>query len=118
MPDFASTLLLAFILASCFTQKHIRDWHWFKYGLYAYALSVGIVLVAAFIDALVWTSPWILTAGGRLVSTAAVVAAGVAFVVACLRHARQDVEHLRCLNCGYILKGLSEPRCPECGRQI
>ncbi|MFH1746411.1 MAG: hypothetical protein ABIG44_05130 [Planctomycetota bacterium] len=27
-------------------------------------------------------------------------------------------EHLRCLRCGYILKGLSEPRCPECGERI
>jgi hypothetical protein len=27
-------------------------------------------------------------------------------------------EPLRCLKCGYILKGLSEPRCPECGERI
>lgn len=27
-------------------------------------------------------------------------------------------NHLRCLKCGYILKGLSEPRCPECGERI
>lgn len=27
-------------------------------------------------------------------------------------------EHTRCGNCGHILKGLSEPRCPECGRAI
>ena len=26
--------------------------------------------------------------------------------------------HLHCLKCGYILKGLSEPRCPECGQRI
>jgi hypothetical protein len=25
-------------------------------------------------------------------------------------------EHKRCLGCGYILDGLPEPRCPECGR--
>ncbi len=25
---------------------------------------------------------------------------------------------LRCLHCGYILKGLTEPRCPECGTKI
>ena len=24
----------------------------------------------------------------------------------------------RCGNCGYILKGISEPRCPECGRRF
>jgi uncharacterized paraquat-inducible protein A len=26
--------------------------------------------------------------------------------------------YLHCLKCGYILKGLSEPRCPECGERI
>lgn len=26
--------------------------------------------------------------------------------------------HTRCGHCGYILKGLVEPRCPECGRTI
>ena len=25
-------------------------------------------------------------------------------------------DHKRCLGCGYILDGLPEPRCPECGR--
>ena len=24
----------------------------------------------------------------------------------------------RCRRCGYILKGISEPRCPECGEKI
>ncbi|MBN1344752.1 MAG: hypothetical protein JXQ73_18815 [Phycisphaerae bacterium] len=27
-------------------------------------------------------------------------------------------EHLRCIKCGHILEGLSEPRCPECGQPI
>ncbi len=26
--------------------------------------------------------------------------------------------HTRCGKCGYILKGLTEPRCSECGEQI
>ena len=29
-----------------------------------------------------------------------------------------DDGHLHCLKCGYVLKGLSEPRCPECGERI
>ena|SRR3990172_1036318 len=28
-----------------------------------------------------------------------------------------DVE-TRCRRCGYILRGISEPRCPECGERI
>jgi hypothetical protein len=32
-------------------------------------------------------------------------------------NARVDSNgHKRCLGCGYILDGLPEPRCPECGR--
>ncbi len=27
-----------------------------------------------------------------------------------------SAQHKRCLNCGYILDGLPENRCPECGR--
>jgi hypothetical protein len=27
-------------------------------------------------------------------------------------------DDLHCLKCGYILKGLREPRCPECGQSI
>lgn len=34
------------------------------------------------------------------------------------RHSWEQTEHLHCLKCGYILKGLSEPRCPECGEPI
>jgi rubrerythrin len=34
------------------------------------------------------------------------------------RRRLRDTEYLRCLKCGYILKGLSEPRCPECGERI
>ena len=33
------------------------------------------------------------------------------------RPPRADM-YLHCLKCGYILKGLSEPRCPECGERI
>jgi hypothetical protein len=30
---------------------------------------------------------------------------------------RQDDE-TRCRKCAYILRGISEPRCPECGERI
>ena len=34
------------------------------------------------------------------------------------RGRERDDGYLHCLNCNYILKGLSEPRCPECGERI
>ena len=30
--------------------------------------------------------------------------------------ARRRVEHQCCVRCGYILTGLTERRCPECGK--
>lgn len=29
-----------------------------------------------------------------------------------------DHSETRCRKCGYILRGISEPRCPECGEKI
>jgi len=29
-----------------------------------------------------------------------------------------DSPETRCRRCGYILRGISEPRCPECGERI
>lgn len=35
----------------------------------------------------------------------------------CLSPNNQDNE-TRCRQCGYILRGITEPRCPECGERI
>lgn len=35
-----------------------------------------------------------------------------------VRPKRAIDNHTRCGNCDHILKGLSEPRCPECGVRI
>ncbi|GMU24136.1 MAG: hypothetical protein AMXMBFR13_42130 [Phycisphaerae bacterium] len=29
-----------------------------------------------------------------------------------------ELSETRCRRCGYILRGISEPRCPECGEKI
>jgi hypothetical protein len=31
---------------------------------------------------------------------------------------RKGSHETRCRRCGYILRGISEPRCPECGERI
>lgn len=41
----------------------------------------------------------------------------LAWTLTCVVHGRHDGE-TRCRRCGYILRGLSEPRCPECGERI
>ena len=42
---------------------------------------------------------------------------GIGFAVLIALHRRPDAE-TRCRHCNYILRGLSEPRCPECGERI
>ena len=46
--------------------------------------------------------------------------AAALLVYAYLRRGRRAPpdSYLRCTGCGYILHGLSEPRCPECGQAI
>ncbi len=44
---------------------------------------------------------------------------GALFVYCRLRpRGKLNDGYLHCINCGYILKGLNEPRCPECGEGI
>ena len=43
--------------------------------------------------------------------------AAVGWVLIAIGEGRGDGE-TRCRKCGYILRGLSEPRCPECGEPV
>ena len=52
-------------------------------------------------------------------SIVAVIVAFPAVLAAVLIAARQRRDHeTRCRKCGYILRGLPEPRCSECGTAI
>ena len=53
------------------------------------------------------------------VALAILAAPGIvlAALVYAWRHGERD-QHTRCGKCGYLLKGLTEPRCPECGERI
>ena len=46
------------------------------------------------------------------------VAAGVFWLTGYRRAAPARDGKTRCGACGYVLEGLKEPRCPECGRAI
>ena len=53
----------------------------------------------------------------RLLPIFLTVVAGLGWVLSMISAARQDAE-TRCRSCGHILRGLTEPRCPECGEPI
>lgn len=44
------------------------------------------------------------------------VAAGIFAALSC--RPATPAHETRCRKCGYILRGISEPRCPECGERI
>ena len=73
------------------------------------------------VETLAWVNyPLIDTGRGYLAANFAAVILGLAFVAGAVlrRHvvAAVTADSLRCQTCGYLLRGLPEPRCPECGR--
>jgi hypothetical protein len=73
-------------------------------------------------ELLAWVNyPLINTGQGYLVANFAAVVLGLAFIGGTVlrRHvvAAVTADSLRCQSCGYLLRGLPEPRCPECGRR-
>ena len=84
---------------------------------------VGIQILFAVQEVTAWMMPWATAAGWAMATE--IVTAGLLMmpgvVVALLVYATGKPpgdDHTRCGNCGYILKGLTEPRCPECGERI
>jgi len=45
-----------------------------------------------------------------------ILPAGALFVL--IWHLKKRDRETRCRKCGYILRGITEPRCPECGERI
>ena len=60
---------------------------------------------------------WSVPPGWIVLSITFTACACVGWVLVSIAAFRGDGE-TRCRKCGYILKGLSEPRCPECGTPI
>ena len=121
MPEYSSTVLLLFILFSCVYKKHVRDWWWFRFGVISFLVSLasqGLTLFGRNSGLFVGSNMVSYFNPITLLLSLSTVASLGGLVMACIKHVEEDTEHLRCLKCGYILKGLSEPRCPECGKQI
>ena len=64
--------------------------------------------------------PYGLLAGHGATAFALCTALGIGVYATVTRHwgPRPFERETRCRRCGYILRGLTEPRCPECGESI
>lgn len=113
MPEHTAAILLAFFLAVCFYPRPIRDGRLFRIALGVFLATLALPVLAGLLEAVgIWAGRMVVLRDAGLFATVVLV------LMSCLRTVRYDSEHLRCPDCGYILKGLAEPRCPECGRQI
>ncbi len=100
----------------------------------AAALFYGVEVADALSGRILWFAPamsipvtplisigpqhrgWPVFLGHDSAIVAASLLAGLAVMIRI--HDRGDDAETRCAECGYILKGISKPRCPECGRGI
>ena len=102
----------------------MRPMHWF----WRAAIAAGVSCLASLVIALPISG--LVQAGLRRHAPIAMVnITGIvlySLVTACLalvvysgtgRKGPEDGE-TRCRKCGYILRGITEPRCPECGERI
>lgn len=77
------------------------------------AIAAWIVAIKPYILGLYPDYPSAMTALAVTLSAAACFG----WLLLWLSHERPDNE-TRCRQCGYILRGITEPRCPECGQRI
>lgn len=85
--------------------------------------TVYFPMVAVIQEATAWAMPWASTNLWEWVTEIACISSAIApsvFVAVLIYGLGKpfgDTE-TRCRQCGYILKGLTVPRCPECGGAI
>lgn len=87
-------------------------------------VTKNITLVLSIVAAGIWvgllwrTFPYFTCAANQLrIPVWLSVFAALGWVLLHLREIRGDDE-TRCRKCRHILRGISEPRCPECGERI
>ena len=55
---------------------------------------------------------------GAAIKSIVISLTGVALASFVLRRRFAESKKTRCGKCGYILRGITEPRCPECGERV
>ena len=89
--------------------------HWFWRAAGASAFGTLVLLIGvAFTSVLFLGHNWLL-----FFILVALVPLGSHFVAVLMYHDPVEKNYeTRCRKCQYILRGITEPRCPECGERI
>ena len=111
----------------------MRRLHWFWRGLIAVLCGVGcgqmFFSVANHIQIAISGSPanlvyrhqphaWLSGLGVAAFFCSTIAGVGVYALATHWFGPRRADDETRCRTCGYILRGIMEPRCPECGERI
>jgi hypothetical protein len=98
--------------------------HWFWRGGIAWLVGLGGILLLVLAANLLIPSRGATRRGGYIIIASTAFLATplpgmVAYVLLTRRFGPPPPDgELHCRKCGHILRGLSEPRCPECGEAI
>lgn len=79
-------------------------------------MGVLAVLSWGFAGYQAWVS-WTIAPMYMAISIMVTVCACIGWIMINIQEMRRDGQ-TRCRKCGHILRGLTEPRCPECGTPI
>jgi hypothetical protein len=100
--------------------------HWFWRVVIVIPLAAmagfGTGMAAHFVDLLgrlPWGNPECIASGRGIAATLVAASSAVALYVGLTRWTLPVPDgETRCRRCRYILRGISEPRCPECGERL
>lgn len=98
----------------------VPPWMWWWRAYHSTVFSVAADLTGFSINSRRAAPPAFMAIMGIVAALPTVVIAFTAFgVLTWFLRPRQLIDpETRCRRCGYILRGITEPRCPECGERI
>ena len=109
----------------------LTKWYWrmadaVGCGFLIFAFMLILVMIRWTISGLLWSVDDFLGSTGYTISFILLLCSIPAMFVVILKYRSLTKKYatpvfdseIRCRNCGYILRGITEPRCPECWEKI
>jgi membrane protein implicated in regulation of membrane protease activity len=96
-----------------------RGWHWLLRAALAVVVTFGLdVVIRAFLARCLSTAAYANPALHVSLSLATLSVPVAIYALLTWRFGPRPDDETRCRRCRYILRGISESRCPECGERI
>ena len=96
-----------------------KGWHWLLRAALAVLVSFGLeIAIRVFLARSLSTAAYANPAIHVSLSLAKLSASVAVYALLTWRFGPRPDDETRCRRCRYILRGITEPRCPECGERI